>query len=283
MKNMIDLHLHTTASDGADTAPELLEQVRTAGLRIFSVTDHDTIDGALEMEALVPEGLHYIRGIEFSCITPLKKCHILGYGFDPNDAVFREALELGVRLRQEKLERRLDVWKDRFGIVLTPEEDRWLRSQNSPGKPHFGTIIKKRGLETDLRTAIKNYVNPCKLGNDRIDANMAVRAIVHAGGIPVWAHPLGGENEERLTQEEFRAQLELLMACGIRGLECHYSRYSREDAAYLVEQANAHGLWISGGSDYHGSNKPNLHPGKLSEENDTIPLSALNIYPHLPG
>ena len=89
MKNMIDLHLHTTASDGADTAPELLEQVRTAGLRIFSVTDHDTIDGALEMEALVPEGLHYIRGIEFSCITPLKKCHILGYGFDPNDAVFR--------------------------------------------------------------------------------------------------------------------------------------------------------------------------------------------------
>ena len=281
MENIIDLHIHTTASDGADTVPALLEQIRTAGIRIFSVTDHDTIDSALEMEALVPDGLHYIRGIEFSCITPLKKCHILGYGFDPNDPVFREALEQGIRLRQEKLERRIAFWEDRFGIVLTPEEDRWLRSCRSPGKPHFGRIILKRGLAPNLRTAIRNYVNPCKLGNDRIDAAVAIDAIVHAGGIPVWAHPLGGEGEKRLTPAEFQAQLAHLTACGIRGLECHYSRYTRQEAAFLTEQALANGLLISGGSDYHGNNKPNLHLGKLSEEDDTVPLSALTIYPRL--
>lgn len=281
MGNSIDLHIHTTASDGADTAPALLEQIRAAGIRIFSVTDHDTMDGALEMEKLVPAGLHYIRGIEFSCITPLKKCHILGYGFDPSDAVFQETLALGVRLRQEKLERRIAFLAERFGIVLTAAEEQWLRSQNSPGKPHFGRIIVDRGLAPDLRTAIRNYVNPCKLGNNRIDAAAAIRAIVHAGGIPVWAHPLGGEGEKRLTREEFQAQLAHLIACGIRGLECHYSRYSREDAAYLAEQAHTRGLLVSGGSDYHGSNKPNLHLGKLSEEDDTVPLSALTIYPQL--
>ena len=281
MENIIDLHIHTNASDGADTAPALLEQIRAAGIRIFSVTDHDTIDGALEMEALVPAGLHYIRGIEFSCITPLKKCHILGYGFDPGDPLFREALALGVRLRQEKLERRIAFLAEQFGIVLTPEEEQWLRSQKSPGKPHFGRIIVNRGLAPDLRTAIKNYVNYCKLGNDRIDAAVAINAIVHAGGIPVWAHPLGGEGEKRLTEAELQAQLAYLISCGIRGLECHYSRYTREEAAYLAEQARASGLLISGGSDYHGANKPNLHLGKLSEEDDAVPLSALTIYPRL--
>lgn len=281
MDNIIDLHIHTTASDGADTAPALLEQIRAAGIRIFSVTDHDTIDGALEMEALVPAGLHYIRGIEFSCITPLKKCHILGYGFDPRDPLFREALTLGVRLRQEKLERRIAFLAEQFGIVLTPEEEQWLRSQKSPGKPHFGRIIVNRGLAPDLRTAIRNYVNRCKLGNDRIDAAVAINAIVHAGGIPVWAHPLGGEGEKRLTKAELQAQLAYLISCGIRGLECHYSRYTREEAAYLAEQARASGLLISGGSDYHGANKPNLHLGKLGEEDDAVPLSALTIYPRL--
>lgn len=277
MANRIDLHIHSTASDGSDTIAELLEKIRTAGIHTFSVTDHDTMDGTLEMDRLVPGDLRHIRGIEFSCVTPRGKCHILGYGFDPADSAFQDALALGRKLRQEKLERRVAFLKSRFGIILTDAEARWLYSQKSPGKPHFGRILVARGLAPDLRTAIRTYINPCKEGNDRIDAATAVRAILHAGGIPVWAHPLGGEGEAPLTEDQFHAQLGALMACGIRGMECHYSRYHRADTAFLVRQAQQNLLLISGGSDYHGKNKPNLHLGKLNAESADIDPRCITI------
>lgn len=264
--NTIDLHIHTTASDGSDTVSELLEKLKTASIHTFSVTDHDTMDGALEMDTLVPADLRYIRGIEFSCITPRGKCHILGYGYDPADPVFLDALDQGRKLRQEKLLRRIAGLESEFGITLTEEECRWLHSQKSPGKPHLGKILVTRGLAPDLKTAITTYINPFDRGSDRIDAATAIRAIAHAGGIPVWAHPLGGEGEKRLTEAEFFAQLELLAALGIRGMECYYSRYTTAEAAFLEEQAQNHDLLVSAGSDYHGSNKPNLYLGKLNTE-----------------
>lgn len=283
MGSSIDLHIHSTASDGSDSVAALLEKIEEAGIRTFSITDHDTMDGALEMERLVPGGLRYIRGIEFTCITPCGKCHILGYGFDPGDRVFLDTLALGKQLRREKLRRRVAFLESRFGIVLTEAEAQWLYSQKSPGKPHFGQIIVDRGLAPDLKTAIRKYVNPCKLGNDRIDAATAIRAIVHAGGIPVWAHPLGGEGEKRLTEAEFQAQLDCLIDCGIRGLECHYARYGQQEVAFLVSQANAHGLLISGGSDYHGQNKPGLPLGKLNAENIDIDPDRITLPAEYPA
>lgn len=110
MGNSIDLHIHSTASDGSDSVPELLEKLNAKGIRIFSITDHDTMDGALEMDKLVSGDLCYIRGIEFSCVASHGKCHILGYGFDPGDSAFLDALELGRQLRQEKLYRRSAFW-----------------------------------------------------------------------------------------------------------------------------------------------------------------------------
>ncbi|MGN1266860.1 MAG: hypothetical protein ACI4UH_02875, partial [Dorea sp.] len=121
---------------------------------------------------------------------------------------------------------------------------------------------------------------PCKVGKDRIDASVAIDAILRAEGIPVWAHPLGGEGEKRLTKEEFQIQFQELLSNGIKGLECYYSRYSQDDISFLVEQANAHGLLISGGSDYHGTNKPNLHIGKMSEDNMDVKEENLTLYTH---
>ena len=274
MGNTIDLHIHTTASDGADTVPELLEKIKTSGIRTFSITDHDTITGALEMEQLVPADLEYIHGIEFSCRTSYKPCHILGYHVDYTDPVFLEALHLGKCLRQEKLRQRVAFWESEFGIVLTKEESDWLNSQNSPGKPNFAHIIINRGLAPDINTAIKNYVNPCKVVNDRIDAEMAIQAIRHAGGIPVWAHPLGGEGERRLTLEEFDQQFEKLLSCGIQGLECYYSRYDQDEISFLTEKAASHHLVISGGSDYHGNNRPGLQLGRLNLEDQLVDFST---------
>ena len=285
MTNKIDLHLHTNISDGSDTVQELYKKVTESDIRTFSVTDHDMIDGTLAMEQLLKTNdnkeLHFIRGIEFSCITSVKKCHILGYNFDPSNQEFLDTLAYGIHLRQEKTQKRIDYWKNERGIELTQEEADWLYSVKSIGRPHFGQIILNRGLAPDLKTAIKDFVSPCKVGNDRIDASIAIDAIQSAGGIAVWAHPLGGEGEKRLTCEEFYNQLKELIQCGIQGLECYYSRYSQEDISFLLEEAKKHNLFISAGSDYHGDNKPNLPIGKLSENNIEIHENELSLYKHL--
>lgn len=277
MANTIDLHIHTTASDGSDSPAVLLENLKKAGISTFSVTDHDTVEGALEMEKLVTKDFRFIRGIEFSCETPAGKCHILGYGYDPADPVYLAALDEGAALRQEKLEARIRYMQDTLGISLTDEDLSWLRSLKSPGKPHFGQIIMDRGLAENIDTAIQRYINPCPVLRDRIQGSTAVSAILHAGGIPVWAHPLGGEGEKRLTAEQFRAQLAYLMGCGIRGLECHYSRYESTDRVFLTEQAALNGLLISGGSDYHGTNKRNLPLGRLSADDAPVSADSLSI------
>ena len=264
MRSLIDLHIHTTASDGSDSPAELARKV--AGLRIFSVTDHDTIDGALQMENLVPPGTVYIRGVEFSCVSPAGKCHILGYGYDPRHPALLAALEEGRTLRLEKLQRRLEALRAPFGIILTDDELSRLYSLNSPGKPHLGKILLDRGLAETLDGAIQTYLKIRVPGRDRIDAGRAIAAIEKAGGRSVWAHPLGGEGEKRLTPEKFEDQLQTLLAAGLKGMECHYSRYSREEIQFLRDRAAAHGLTVTGGSDYHGINKRDLELGMLSME-----------------
>lgn len=277
MTGNLDLHIHTTASDGSDSPAELAR--RLGGLKLFSVTDHDTIDGALAMEPLVPAGIGYIRGVEFSCVFPGGKCHILGYGYDPANPVFRAALQEGAQLRQEKLRRRLAHLQERFGIAFNEEELHWLHSLSSPGKPHLGRLLLNRGLAPDLNSAIRTYLSGVP-GRDRIEAKTAIEAIRAAGGIAVWAHPLGGEGEKRLTRAEVEARLEILTGLGIQGLECRYSRYSNADEALLLGFARSHGLLVTGGSDYHGSNKKGIELGQLGAEHgdwsiDTAPLSGI--------
>ena len=264
MANSFDMHMHTTASDGSDSVPALLEVLRQAGITTFSVTDHDTVDGTMEMLGLVPPGMRFVPGIEFSCLSPAGRCHILGYGFDPGHPDFQQALREGERLRREKLEKRIRYLRETFGICLTQDETAWLRSLQSPGKPHIGGLILKRGLAPDLSGAIRTYIAPCDGGPDRIQASLAVAAIAASGGIPVWAHPLGGEGERHLSEPEFHRLLSHLLSCGIRGLECFYSRYEPEEISFLRDQARRWGLLVSAGSDYHGTHKKNIHPGKLN-------------------
>ena len=267
MANKVDLHMHTTASDGADTPGELAAKVAAAGLELFSVTDHDTVDGALEMEKFVPDGVKYIRGVEFSCLSPGGKCHILGYDYDPDHPAFRAALAEGRRLRMEKLDRRLEQLKTDHGIVLTDAERTWLLCRNSPGKPHLGRIIRDRGLASDLDSAIRGFIRDVP-GRDRIEAQTAIEAITAAGGCPVWAHPLGGEGEKRLSSEKFENLLETLCGYGLRGLECRYSRYGRKESEFLLGHAAQRGLIPTGGSDYHGSNKKDIELGQIGENWD---------------
>lgn len=277
MASTVDLHIHTTASDGSDSPTLLLHNLKEAGITTFSITDHDTITGALEMENLVTQEFWFIRGIEFSCETPAGKCHILGYGFDPNDPLFLAALEEGAALRREKLLSRLRYLEDTLSITFTEVEKAWLHSLKSPGKPHFGQLLVDRGIAATITEAIQKYINPHKPHRDRIEASTAITAILHAGGIPVWAHPLGGEGEKPLSVEEFQTQLAYLTEQRIRGLECGYSRYSRADVDFLTAQAQSHKLLISGGSDYHSTNKQNLPLGRLCADGTPFPGESLTI------
>ena len=265
MNNKVDLHIHTTASDGSDSPQVLAGNIKKAGIGLFSVTDHDTISGALAMEPLVPEGVRFVRGIEFSCADPAGKCHILGYGYDPDHPAFRAALAEGRQLRLAKMALRIEALARDHGVVLTDGELQWVMSHESPGKPHLGQILMDRGLAPTLDRAIRDYLRDVP-GRDRIDAKTAVEAITAAGGFPVWAHPLGGEGEKRLTPERFGRLLQALMGYGIRGMECWYSRYSMADVDFLLEQADRHGLTVTGGSDYHGTNKQDLPLGRLNTD-----------------
>ena len=276
MLGNFDLHIHTTASDGSDTPRALAGKI--AGLELFSVTDHDTIEGALAMEDLVPDGVRYLRGVEFSCIPPAGKCHILGYNYAPDRPQFRAALEEGRQLRLEKLQRRLDRLKTEFGIDLTEAELSGLKNQNSPGKPHLGRILGDRGLAADLDEAIGHYLKKDPPGRDRIEAKTAVEAILAAGGCPVWAHPLGGEGEKRLSEENIEARFAQLLDCGSRGLECRYSRYGREEREFLLARASSAALVPTGGSDYHVINKPDLKIGCLGTDDGEFSIDTDQLF-----
>lgn len=279
MNSEFDLHMHSTASDGSDAIPVLWEKIRQSGIRVFSVTDHDTIAGTLEMEKLVAGSVVFIRGVEFSCVSPMGKSHILGYGFDPEDAILKNALESVRTLRANKLANRLKYLKEAHGIMFTDKELQWLHAQTTPGKPHMAQILVKRGLAKDMTDAIHGLLS-FPDGEIRIDAHMAIKAILHAGGAPVWAHPLGGEGEPALPESEFFPLFEELLSFGIRGLECYYSRYTQEQVAFLLAQASARGLYVTGGSDYHGANKKNIHLGKLNSDSAPIGLSSLFLAIH---
>lgn len=275
-----DLHMHTRFSDGSDDARSFIENIKKSDVTVFALTDHDTVDGIEAIRSELSDSLHFITGVEFSCISPEGKCHILGLGIDPQNNLLCKSLAKGERVRQEKLAKRLVHLKENYGIIFDEEEMAYIRAQNRVGKPHLANLLIRRGLATDLTDAIKKYIDLPEGESDRIPTDEAIHAITAAGGIPVWAHPLGGEGEKRLTECAFHTLLTALIAYGIRGMECYYSRYSMESIEFLLHAANEHHLLISGGSDYHGTNK-NIPIGELNSQKIPIEGENLTILKHL--
>ena len=260
MNTQIDLHIHTKYSDGTDSEKKLLDKLRAEGIKYFSVTDHDTINGAMAVKKLVPKDMIFIPGIEFSCFTSDRgKVHILGYNYDENNKDFLMAISEGQTKRKRKLEKRLEHLRKDHGIEFSDEDYKYIYSLTSVGKPHLAKLLIKYGYAAEKKEAIEKYIDDKKNKNDisdtRISSKEAVSGILSAGGIPIWAHPLGGINEKRLNETEFDARLKLLIDKGIKGLECWYSLYNKNEVDFLINKADKNGLLISGGSDYHGKNK----------------------------
>lgn len=272
-----DLHIHSNYSDGSDSITELIKNITKANLDIFALTDHDTVAGCFEMSKLIPNGIKFIPSVELTCKAGSIKCHVLGYNCDYTNQTLLKLIEKGKFLRLNKLETRINYLKKTWNIELNREELDWLYSRKSVVKTHIANVLVKRGLANDNLSAMQKYLDGCKAGDTRFTIDEAINAIIESGGIPVWAHPLGGEGEAHFTKEEFFPKLKDMVSYGIKGLECYYSRYNIEEAEFLVKCATENGLLISGGSDYHGTNKNNIQIGQLNTTNQSIASNKLTV------
>ena len=270
-----DLHVHSNNSDGSDSVENLVKEIKKANIEIFALTDHDTIAGCIEITKYIPENIKFIPSIELTCQTGDIKCHILGFNCNPADEKLNALIQKGKELRRKKLETRLDYIKNVLHIDLTNDELNWLYSRKSVVKTHLANLLVKRKMAKTNVEAMQKYLDGIKTGNTRFSIEEAIDAIVTSGGIPVWAHPLGGEGEKHIAHEKFMPRLEKMIAYGIKGLECYYSRYTLEEVKFLITCANSNNLLISGGSDYHGTNKENIQLAKLNV--DSTPIDAENL------
>ena len=275
--------MHSKSSDGSDTIQELLHKIKTLGITTFSLTDHDTVKGALEMEKMVPAEIKFIRGIELSCKTKIAKCHILVYGYDPDNAEFQTLAAEAHRRRKNKTKNRFNYLEKNFDFTFTEEEKAAFDEMESPSKPEFKELIEKKLKQMYPEGKDVNIYETYLKGmpSDRMDAIQSVKTAIVAGGIAVWAHPLGGTGEKRLDKNKFDAQLEVLMQAGIKGLECYYSEYTMEEVEMLRRIAEQKVLLISGGSDYHGTRKLHLHLGMLNKEDEIIDTSLFTVLEYL--
>lgn len=252
----IDLHMHTTVSDGTDTPAELLARVRETGLEMFSVTDHDAIKGCLVIQVLRTENdPAFVPGVEFSCKDEEGKYHILGYGYDVNTAPIRSVVALGHSYRINKLRARLDFLKERFGFEFPPKEIQTLFALDNPGKPHIGNLMVKYGYSETKETAIRSFINQLKIRSNYVRPEQAIEGILGSGGIPVLAHPCYGSGDELILGEELDQRVRKLMDYGLQGIEVYYSGFTEKLRQQTLSLAEKYGLYVTAGSDYHGTNK----------------------------
>ena len=252
----IDLHMHSTVSDGSNTPAELLDCVRQSGLEFFALTDHDACKGSLQMIELLQEGdPGFITGVEFSCRDAEGQYHILGYGYDPASAPIREVIDNGHRVRMEKVQARLAFLRDRFGFDFPREELKKLLSLDNPGKPHIGNLMVKYGYARDKNQAIKEFIDQLHLQDQYLSPEEAIRGILASGGIPVLAHPVYGSGDQLILGEEMEQRLRRLMGFGLQGVEAYYSGFTKKLRAMMLELAGRYDLYVTAGSDYHGTNK----------------------------
>ncbi|MBQ6322643.1 MAG: PHP domain-containing protein [Lachnospiraceae bacterium] len=252
----IDLHIHTTVSDGTDTPLELLSHVKEAGLTFFSVTDHDSVKGTREICSHLTQA-QFITGVEFSCQDELGKYHILGYGFDPDSRAVTGLLHTGHQYRMKKLAARLRFLRTQFHILFPEEEILRLWHMDNPGKPHLGNLMVKYGYAKTKEQAIEQYINRVRFHSEYLRPAEAIAGILAGGGIPVLAHPFYGSGSQLITGVDMEGRLQRLIGFGLQGVEAFYADSPAPLRDEMLSFADKYGLYITAGSDYHGKNKKN--------------------------
>lgn len=252
----LDLHMHTTVSDGTNTPQQIARIVREAGIGLFSITDHDAIKGACEIAGELTAGdPGFITGVEFSCKDSEGKYHILGYGYDPQGRSINDLVEMGHSYRVDKVYARIDFLEKEFGFTFPEEKLGWLFAQDNPGKPHIGNMMVEEGFAKSKEDAINNYLNKLTYRGKYVKPEEAIEGILKSGGIPILAHPSYGDGDQLILGEDMDKRLNRLMEMGIKGIEAFYSGFTPRINKELLGLADKYSLYVTAGSDYHGKNK----------------------------
>ena len=257
---MIDLHCHSTASDGTCTPSELGQLAADAGLRALALTDHDTVAGIAEFQAAMPSQIEAVAGVEISSSWYGGSMHLLGLFIDPDSDVLQTMLE---ELREQRVRRgkRIVERLASRGCAIDYEEICAEAGGDSIGRPHVASVLVKHGFCSDLRDAFDRYLSDQHVGDIRRWLPLPAEAIevVHAaGGIVSWAHPSGIHNPPR---SRLRRTVSKLKEAGLDAIEAYYAQYSPEQSQMVCEIADEFGLKRTGGSDFHGNNTPGVSLG----------------------
>jgi predicted metal-dependent phosphoesterase TrpH len=269
----IDLHTHTTASDGRCSPTENVKLAKEKGLRAIAITDHDTVSGIEEaLEAGKQYDIEVVPGIEISTTEEKQEIHVLGYFIDYLDQPFNEEL---AKLRETRdLRNELMINRlNELGIPITLDEVRAKQTtkDGNVGRPHIAEILIEKGVVQNLQEAFdqylakgaKAYVNP-----PRISPKDAVMMIQKYGGVPVLAHPG--------LYSEYDYIIEELVQAGLTGIEVHHPDHDDEDIARYKEYASKYQLIETGGSDFHGTrNGIVFHSDLGSQQVDELALQLL--------
>ncbi|MBQ7896127.1 MAG: PHP domain-containing protein [Oscillospiraceae bacterium] len=268
----IDLHIHSTASDGTLSPRELVILAKKQGLKAIAITDHDTASAYLEACKAGEEfGVEVIAGIEISTkySGPI---HILGYCIDPQSPELLPVLNWVVEDRDRRNRKMAQLMAD-DGLPVSYEAMQ-QRFGNVIGRPHFGQILVELGLAESVNDAFDRFIEKGQkyyMPRSFLSVESSIELICHAGGIAVLAHPFQYKRDDKGLRE----LIEHCMESGLKGLECRYSGYDEEQVAYLEALADEYGLIKTGGSDFHGSNKPLIRLGSGISGELMVPYSFL--------
>lgn len=255
---MIDLHTHSTASDGTDTPAELVAVAAAAGVRVLAITDHDTTAGWAQARAARPAGMTLVLGTEFSCRYVAEdgrriSLHLLGYLFDPDDPPLRAER---ARLRDTRLHRGRQMVDNMAadGIPISWEQVQALAAGGPVGRPHLGRALVASGVVPDVDTAFRDLLSsrrPYYVPKADTDVFTAISLVRAAGGVPVFAHPLARRRGPVVSGDVVAA----MAAAGLVGIEVDHPDQDATDRAEAAGLARELGLVPTGSSDYHGTNK----------------------------
>jgi predicted metal-dependent phosphoesterase TrpH len=250
---LIDLHTHSTASDGTTPPQVLVQEARAAGLDVVAITDHDTTGGWSAAADALPDGLSLVRGAEISCVRDGISLHLLAYLFDPDDAALTGTLQemRASRFgRAERMARLLEA--DGTGVT-------WARVQElaggTVGRPHVAQALLEQGHVATVHDAF----TPDWIGTDgryyvakmELDVLEAVRLVTAAGGVAVFAHPRAHQRGRIVGDDVIAAMAE----AGLAGVEVDHVDHDDDARVHLRALAGELGLLTTGSSDYHGTNK----------------------------
>lgn len=257
---MVDLHTHSTMSDGSDRPAAVVEAAERAGCSAVALTDHDTLDGLHEASDRANTlGVELVPGCELSCVFGPGTMHLLVYFVEPGHGPLQDELAILQRVRQERNLRLIERLNS-IGLAVSYDEVSDEAGGVGIGRPHVAAVLVRKHYASSVQDAFGRYLAKGKPGyveKERLEPERALSLVAASGGVSVLAHPWSMGLDHRGTARVIRD----LRGAGLAGIEARYGRYSREQRLWLTELAERLDLVATGGSDYHGSYKPDLAVG----------------------